>query len=121
MASISSIDNMDSASPRLLVAIAKAAASETIGQVVDESLKRAAENRKLREEADVQRREQERRDERLRQSEEAERASAEELTANQRRAAAAIVSRDEQERGVLEAAEVPRVIERFLTGVDATA
>jgi len=91
---------------KLLVALAQAKNSETIGRVVDDSLKRAAELRKLREEADAKQREQDRIDERAIENERLEKKSAGQISQRQSEQGAQIAERDAERR----AAENARVI-----------
>lgn len=91
---------------KLLVALAQAKNSETIGRVVDDSLKHAAELRKLREEAEARQREQDRIDGRARESERLEKKSADQTSHRQREQGAEIAEREAEQR----AAENARLI-----------
>lgn len=90
---------------KLLVAIAQAKNSETMGRVVDDSLKRAAELRELREEEKAKQRAQERIEERTRENERLEKQSADQINLMQREQDAEIAGR-EAERRAREKAEV---------------
>lgn len=65
--------------PRLLDAVMRAQAAETMGRVVDESIERSARAREQREAAESERREQDARDQRLREARRLEREAAEAL------------------------------------------
>ncbi len=98
----------ESEDPRVLIAAARARNHEVITRVVDESIERAAELRKQREERDEVRRREERRQERIEAAERAEREEAEEIAARQRELEARQEDEDATRRSMLrqELAEV---------------
>ncbi len=81
-----------------MLAAAQAKNTETILQVVDDSLTRAAELRRQREERDLKQREQDRIDQRVRENERLEKKSADQISEQQRQQATEIAGREAERR-----------------------
>ena len=103
-------------SPRLLTALAQARNSEVLGEVIDASLKKAEENRKLTEKAQAERREQERIDQRARESERIEREAAERTRIEQQNRDAEVAARQSARRAQLQAEQLAATTRRGQNG-----
>jgi DNA anti-recombination protein RmuC len=86
----------------LVVAVAQAQNTGKVLEVVDESLRRAAEAREERERVEAERREKEARDHRVEQAKRQEEESARRLTERNERVAEEIAARDAARRAVAE-------------------
>ncbi|MGE3108796.1 MAG: hypothetical protein AB7G11_06555 [Phycisphaerales bacterium] len=84
--------------PALVTAIAQAKNTDVVLAVVDESLRRAAEARREREEREAEQRERDAREERVREYERREEQAAEELHDREQREARQVAQREEESR-----------------------
>lgn len=90
---------------KLIIATAKARNSEVVGQVVDESIEASARARQQREADEAERRAEEARVARIEEIERRERAEAEAVAEENRRIAAEIAARQEEDKARLAGAQ----------------